>query len=105
VTYRGIVERTHEFAVRLALGSGRGDLLRLVLGDALRDVMIGVVLGFVAGLALTAAMQQAETHVAPGDPVTTTGAVGILLAAALGASLIPTLRILRVAPADALTAR
>ena len=41
VTYRSVVERTHEFAVRMALGSGRGDLLRLVLGDAVRDVMIG----------------------------------------------------------------
>ena len=102
VTYRGVVERTHEFAVRMALGAGRARVVRLMLGDALRDVALGIVAGVGAGLGLTAVLQRLIANAGSGGAATIGAAVAILGAAAVAAALIPALRILRVEPSRAL---
>ena len=52
VTYRGVVDRTREFAVRLALGSEPAAVVRLVLVESMRDLAIGAVVGLAGGAAL-----------------------------------------------------
>ena len=104
VTYRAVIERTHEFAVRLALGSERGSVLRMVLKAALRDVAAGAGAGVAAGVGLCLLLSRLVTHVSTAGLLTTVTAIAALTIAALIASLIPALRVLRVQPADALRA-
>jgi putative ABC transport system permease protein len=102
VTYRGIVDRTHEFAVRLALGSERQSVVRMVIAEAFRDVAAGAAAGVVAGFVTCALLSRLVENVSAAGPLTTVVAVSVLASAAFAASLIPALRILGVEPADAL---
>jgi ABC-type antimicrobial peptide transport system permease subunit len=94
--------RTREIGVRVALGAGRGDVLRMVLGGALRLGLVGVALGL--GLAFGAA--PLLSSVLPGgsgrDPLVFGVAPAVLLAVVLLASLVPARRAARVEPRVAL---
>jgi putative ABC transport system permease protein len=105
VTYRGVVERTHEFAVRLALGGERASVIRLVVGEASRDLALGAAVGLVGGLVLTGVLQRLIANTGAMEAGTTAAAMAVLAVATLAAALIPALRILRVQPADALAQR
>ena len=54
VTYRSVIDRTRDFAVRLALGSAPGGVIRLVLGETCRDVALGAAVGLAGGVASSA---------------------------------------------------
>lgn len=86
-------QRRREMAVRAALGAERRELLRLLMWDSLRPVVIGLALG--AGAALLAGrvvLSAVLFGVSPQDPVAYAGAAVVLLAAAVLAVLVPTRR-------------
>jgi putative ABC transport system permease protein len=95
-------ERTQEIGVRMALGATATSVLRLVLGDALRLVLIGVVVGVVAAGSLTRTLDRLLYQVEPLDPWTFAVTALILLVVATVASYVPARRGMRMAPVDAL---
>jgi predicted permease len=95
-------ERTQEIGVRMALGATATSVFRLVLGEALRLVLIGVAAGVVAAGALTRLLERLLYGVEPLDPWTFAATVLALLLVATIASYIPARRGMRMAPIDAL---
>ncbi|HSR53436.1 MAG TPA: ADOP family duplicated permease [Acidobacteriota bacterium] len=94
--------RTREFAVRLALGARRGELLRLVLVQGLFLTAAGLALGLGGTLALTRLMSSLLFQVSPTDPLTLAMGMAVLAAAALAACLRPALRAIRTDPMQTL---
>ena len=99
-----VTRRTREIGVRMAIGADR----RRVLGLIMRQGLVLVVVGAVAGLALAAAAAQVLSGVLYGvgafDPLAWTMALGVLAAAAVLANFVPALRAMRVNPVTALRA-
>jgi putative ABC transport system permease protein len=95
-------ERTQEIGVRMALGATASSVLRLVLGQALRLVSIGVATGLVAAGLLTRLLERLLYDVAPLDPWTFAVTALVLLVVATVASYVPARRGMRMAPVDAL---
>ena len=93
---------TREIGLRLTLGARRGDVLRLILGQALRRLALGGVLGLAGAWVAARVLTTMLYGVRPTDPLTF-GAVPILLAVtALAASYVPARRASRVDPMVAL---
>jgi len=97
-----VTQRTQEIGVRMALGAGTGDVLRLIAGKGVLLIGSGSVLGVAAALALSRLLRGLLFGVAPNDPVTLCAAAGLLLAVALLATLIPARAATRVDPMVAL---
>jgi putative ABC transport system permease protein len=95
-------ERTQEIGVRMALGATAASVLRLVLGEALRLVSIGVAVGLVAAAVLTRLLERLLYEVEPLDPWTFAVTALVLLAVATVASYLPARRGMQMAPIDAL---
>jgi len=95
-------ERTQEIGVRMALGATATSVLRLVLGQALRLVSIGVVAGLVAAGVLTRLLRRLLYDVEPLDPWTFAVTASILFVVATVAAYVPARRGMRMAPVDAL---
>lgn len=93
-----VSQRTHELGVRLALGAQRGEVVRMVLGESLRLVAGGVVLGLGGALLLNGLLSTLLFEVKPNDPVALVGASLLLLGIALLGSFIPARRAARVDP-------
>ena len=99
-----VSQRTRELGVRVALGASAGTVLRLVVGEGVRVVIVGLALGAVAALSLAGRVSPLLYGVSAKDPVTYAGVVGVLLVVAVVASLAPALRAARVDPNVALRA-
>jgi putative ABC transport system permease protein len=95
-------ERTQEIGVRMALGASAASVLRLVLGRALRLVLIGIATGIVAAGMLTRVLERLLFNVGPLDPWTFVLTALILLGVATLASYVPARRGMRMPPVDAL---
>ena len=102
VAYRGVVDRTKEFAVRFAMGSQPAGVLRLVVAESARDLAVGVVAGTAAGAALSSVLARLIENVAAVDVVTAGASILLILAVGIGAAFLPALRVLRVQPAEVL---
>ena len=97
-----VAQRTHEFGIRIALGAGRGDVLRIVLGYGGRIAVAGVTLGIVAAVPLARGLEALLFGVSPTDLVTF-GAVTLALAlVTLVACYLPARRALKINPVEAL---
>ncbi len=94
--------RTPELGVRLALGSPRGRILQLVVGQGVRLVVAGLVVGIAAAFALTRFMASLLYGVKATDPVTYAVVGALLLVAGVVACLIPGWRAARIDPARSL---
>jgi len=99
-----VSQRTRELGVRVALGASAAAVLRLVVGEGVRVVVIGLALGAAVAVALASRVSPLLYQVSAKDPVTYAGVVGILLVVAVVASLAPALRAARVDPNVALRA-
>jgi predicted permease len=95
-------QRSHEMAIRMALGADRLDVLRLVLRQSVAMAGVGVALGLVGSLALTRFISSLLFNVKPSDPVTFVTIAVMLAAVALAASLVPAHRATSVDPMVAL---
>ena len=99
-----VSQRTRELGVRVALGASSRAVVRLVVGEGLRVVVVGLALGAAVALSLAARVSPLLYNVSPKDPVTYAGVVGVLVVVAFIASLAPALRASRVDPNVALRA-
>jgi ABC-type antimicrobial peptide transport system permease subunit len=99
-----VSQRTRELGVRVALGASAGAVLRLVVGEGLRVVVVGLVLGAAVAFSLAARVSPLLYKVSPKDPLTYAGVIGVLVVVAIVASLAPALRASRVDPNVALRA-
>ena len=98
----GVVQRTRELGIRMALGAGTGNLLRLVVGQGMRPVIAGVGLGLAGALAGTRLLRGMLFGVGPTDAMTFLVVTAFLLAVALLASYLPARRAARSDPMIAL---
>jgi len=91
-------QRSHEIGIRMALGAGRGDILKLFLRGGLLLAASGILIGLIIGAAVAPTIASLLYGVHPMDPVVFMVVPSVLLAVALLASLVPALRATRVDP-------
>src|SRR6202161_2621961 len=96
------VQRTHEIGIRVALGGNRVDILRMVLGQSMLIVGVGIVVGLGISLAATRLVAGLLVGISPTDPVTFISVVAVLALVAIAASWLPAHRATRVNPLVAL---
>jgi len=97
-----VAQRTQEIGVRMALGARPLHVLRLVLGQSLGMLLVGVVIGLAGAFALTRLMRTLLFEITATDPVTYVSVIGILAVVALLACYIPARRAAKVDPLIAL---
>lgn len=100
----GVTERTREMGVRVALGARRSSILRLVVGQGLSVVVLGLMIGVVATLALGKLVATMLYGIRPNDLPVLFAVCVVLISVALVACLIPAWRAMRVDPAEVLRA-
>lgn len=97
-----VTRRTGEIGLRSALGASRGEVVRLILQDGLGLVAFGIIGGLPVAWVAARALRSQLNVAAAGDPVSLAIALGVLVACATVAAMVPALRASRVAPAVAL---
>lgn len=100
LTY-AVGQRTREIGIRLALGAKRGEVLRMVMGQAGRLSVAGVILGLVAAALASRLLRSQLFEVAPTDIATYLVVAAGLMAVAFVASWIPARRAARIDPITA----
>ena len=97
-----VAQRTHEIGIRMALGARTGDVLRLIVGNALWLVALGILLGGVGAFGLTRLMKSLLFGVVPTDVATFLVVCLSLVAVALVACYLPARRATKIDPLIAL---
>ncbi|MCX6628289.1 MAG: ABC transporter permease, partial [Candidatus Solibacter sp.] len=97
-----VTQRTREFGIRMALGASAGDVVGMVMRYGLRLAAIGLTFGVAGALAITRLMSTMLYGVRPTDPLVFGSVAVALMAVAVAASVVPSVRISRIRPANAL---
>ncbi|HWC16293.1 MAG TPA: ABC transporter permease, partial [Terriglobales bacterium] len=97
-----VQQRTREIGIRVALGATRGEIVKMVIRQALSMSTLGVMFGVIGALLLTRAMRSLLFAVSPSDPLSFAATVALLIVVALVATYIPAIRAARVNPVVAL---
>ncbi len=98
----GVRERTREIGIRLALGGTRKDIVRVVMGQSMKPVAAGVVLGLGAAVAASRFISTLLYKVAATDALTYACVIGVLVLTGVLATCIPAWRAMRADPLSAL---
>jgi ABC-type antimicrobial peptide transport system permease subunit len=104
VTARSVEERTRELGVRQALGAAPGALLRLVAGQALRVVVIGMAIGSVLAVAASGVLLRTLPNLEQAEGWWALPAIAMLAAVATVAAVVPARRTLSLPPTEAFRA-
>jgi ABC-type antimicrobial peptide transport system permease subunit len=99
-----VARRTREIGIRMALGAPPGNVRRLILGDSLKLVLIGIAVGVPAALGVEQTIASLLFGATPADPIVVTGAIGGMFAVAAAAVYLPARRATQVDPVIALRA-
>ena len=97
-----VARQTREIGIRMALGAGRRDVLRMVSAMGLRLIAIGAAVGLLASFAATRLIATQLTGVSPHDPVTLIGVVVLMGFVGFAACYFPAQKASRVDPLVAL---
>jgi hypothetical protein len=98
VTAYTVSQRTHELGIRLALGAQVSDVLKMILGQGMAVIGVGLVLGLAAAFALMRLLRSLLFGVGENDPLTFAAITLVLLTVALIACYIPARRATKVDP-------
>ncbi len=98
----GVAQRTHEIGLRMALGAQGRDVLRMIVGQGMGLVAVGLVIGLGGAWALTRLMKSLLFGITATDPLTYAGIALLLAAVAFLASYLPARRATKVDPMEAL---
>jgi predicted permease len=99
-----VSQRTHEIGVRMALGARSSHVVRLVMGEGMRAVGFGIVLGVIASLAMGRLVASMLYNTSPRDPIVLVAVAAMLAIVAIIASIVPAWRAANTEPAIALRA-
>jgi len=102
VVAQAVSQRTREIGVRMAVGGTARDIVRLVFAQGMWRIAVGLAIGLPLGAAVTFALKALLVGVAPGDPLSLTGAALVLIVAGVLGCAIPARRAVRVDPLTAL---
>ena len=99
-----VAARTRELGIRMAMGADAGSVMRLALGQSLRQAALGIAIGSLLALFGVDLLDSLLFGIAPRDAKTFVAGAALLTFVALAASLVPALRAARVSPTEALRA-
>ena len=97
-----VAQSTRELGLRMALGAGGANLLRLVISRGLRLAAVGVLFGTIFGLVLSRLLGKLLYNVSPQDPLAFGSALAVMMLTATAACLLPGWRATRTDPARVL---
>jgi ABC-type antimicrobial peptide transport system permease subunit len=98
----GVVRRTKEIGIRMALGAERRSIIWMVLKETVVLVLIGVVIGVPAAIGLSRLIASQLFGTSPSDPITLVGGALLLVGVALLAGFLPARKASKVDPLIAL---
>jgi putative ABC transport system permease protein len=90
--------RVREIGIRMALGASHSDVLKLVLADGMKPILLGIIIGFAVALAMGRVVSSLIFGVRPTDPLTFATVASLLIAVGVLATIVPAYRATRVEP-------